>query len=204
MIPSRFLITAVVSVVMITLPGWSEAECSRSDNDAQDPIVYLRGQLQLPEQSRDAACITAAIKHLRSQPSAEATRLLIQYLDFSRPLTAAEQHGFWSQNPDSGIRYPAIATLVSFRKVPVEALLLVVKSSPSELVRRNATTAIMGIFGGEEEQAITLLAHARQTGAPAEAARLSESLQWALRWCSLRRTQCEDALRNANGNNTQD
>lgn len=168
------------------VPGASLGQCGPDPQSmSQEQLLsILRDGIDTPPQERDGACLTFVIRQLENQYSAEATGLLIKYLDFERPLQDAEKAGFIIHGPPTiDNRYPAASALVSFGKRAVPALLAAIANPSSNLVQRNAIYTFMQIFRDEPQTGIKVLREKSLEGSSTQSDRLRDAAQEAQQWC---------------------
>jgi len=176
----------VLVFIVVGAVAGSPGQCgSYPQPMSQEQVLsVLRDSVKAAPQERDGACITFAIRQLENKYSGEATILLVDYLDFARPLDDAEQAGFMSHGPPTiGNRYPATSTLMSFGKPAVPVLLDAIADKASTLVQQNATYTLMEIFREQPEKGIEILRRKSLEGSAVQSARLRAAAQEALRWC---------------------
>jgi hypothetical protein len=161
----------------------------------QELTSFLRASIDVSPEKRDAVCVEFALRHLEYQSSEENAKLLIRYLDFTRPVSQAEHEGFMIHGPMTEANmHPAIGTLATFGKTAVQPLLSVIGDPPSELIAHNAIHALMGVFRDKPTEGIDLLKHQASVFPPSKAANFKDAAQQALQWCGKRyRQQCESA-----------
>ena len=174
------------------------AQCTAlsTDSSADDLIAFLRSLKGRPAETQNRECIQFALEHLEHKPSPDAIAILIDYVDWERPVTKAEQEGFSYQGSRKFIAgtYVASSTLFSFGKVAIPALVSAIKTSESPLIRRNATYTTMMIFRAEPVKGIELLRQEAQASSFPAAANLRAAALSALEWCyGKNRPQCEAA-----------
>jgi len=184
---------------IISLGTLVESQCvllNRSSSP-KDLTSFLRASIEVPPERRDSACIEFALRHLEYQSSEENAKLLVRYLDFSRPLSEAERAGFAIHGLMTETNmHPAIGTLSTFGKTAVPPLLSVIADPPSELVARYAIRALMGVFRDRPFEGIELLRSQASVSPPSKAAKFRDAVQTALQWCGKQhRQQCESAVR---------
>ena len=176
-----------VVVFMVGAVVGSPGQCgSYPQPMSQEQVLsVLRDSTKTAPQERDGACITFAIGQLENKYSDEATVLLVDHLDFARPLEDAEKAGFVTHGaPTIGNRYPATAVLMSFGQQAVPAVLAAIANNSSTLVQQNATYTLVQIFRDQPEKAIDLLkAKSMEAGSPMQSERLRTAAREALRWC---------------------
>lgn len=173
--------------LVIVLPATAKSNCGVLDGQSPptELISFLRvSQALLPAQ-QDRVCITFAIQHLESKPSPEAIAVLIDYLDFERPLSESEQKGCMLHGPPTlpSSNYPAPGSLFSFGKAAVPALLSVIETSRSGTRRRNAIFAIMQVFRDEPMNGIEVIKQRTTELEPSNAANLRSAAREAVQWC---------------------
>jgi hypothetical protein len=192
--------TLLLTIFFLTaVPEGASAECTglNERSSTQELLAFLRTSKDLPRERQDGECLTFAIRHLEYKPSPEAEDLLIDYLDFERPLTQAEKNGFMIHGPiTESNTYPAIGTLFTFGKSAVPALLSSIEASTSETFRRTATHTLMLISRDQPPMGIEYLNQRATDAEPSKAARLREAARIAVQWCGEKyKKQCEAALR---------
>lgn len=183
-------------IFTVALATSLDGECVlKQSSPPQDMISFLEASIDVPPEKRDAACIEFAIRHLEYRSSEDNAKLLIRYLDFTRPLSPAEKEGFTIHGPMTEANmHPAIGVLATFGKTAVPPLLSVIADPPSEPVARNAIHALMGVFRRRPTEAIGLLRSQASVSPPSQAANLRDAAQTALQWCRKQYgQQCESA-----------
>lgn len=165
-------------------------------------LSVLRNSIKTPPQGRDGACITFAIRQLENKYSEEATSLLVDYLDFERPLEDLEKAGFVFHGPPSiENSYPATDTLMSYGMPAVPAVLSAIANTSSTLIQQNATFTLMQIFRDEPQNGIKILREKSLEGSTTQSERLRAAAEEAIRWCGRSHLDaCEAAEKKAIGN----
>src|SRR5215469_13401933 len=99
-------------------------ECTAFDAEDVRPdtfINFLNAQ-QNPTAPND--CVTIAIRRLEPLHAPKAIAPLLRYLDYKRPLTSAEQKGYFFQPIIlRGVLYPTVSALASLGKPALPGLL---------------------------------------------------------------------------------
>ena len=157
---------------------------------------FLSAQRALSPAERDPECIDVAIRYLAYRPSTGTIYVLIQYLDFRRPLSEPEQHGIMLHAPGISSDYPAVSTLITFGKQIAPILVNTIKEPPSVKVRQNATYTLVGLFREEPEQALKLLKQESATSDPVERDQIFSAAKDAVQWCSSKHKQACNAVLN--------
>jgi hypothetical protein len=196
------------AVLILTLSAvsakFSDAQCSTlSASSTTDELAgLLRSSRDVPEDQRDRECINFALQQLSYRRAPEAAPILVDYLDFQRPLTEAEEAGAafhgGGRRSIAGM-YPATGALMQAGQVAVPALLSAITTHDSPLIRRNATFTIMQIYRTQPVEAIQRMKAeeaklARGTGQ----ASLKDAIRNAVQWCEDNlRAKCESAAAGA-------
>jgi hypothetical protein len=174
-------------------------QCKLLNNNtpAKELLSFLQASKDLPKDQQDRECITFAIERLQGKPSQEAISILIEYLDFERPMSDAERQGFMLHGPATfpGSSYPAPGALITFGKDALPALLSRIAVSSSKATDRNATYAVMQIFRDDPLQGIETLNRRAADLAPSQGAdKLKTAAHDAVQWCTeAHRKQCQAA-----------
>lgn len=179
-------------------PQFLSGQCAQLNDStpSEQLISYLRQAQGSQLSGHDGECVVFAIEHLRNKPSTEATTLLIGFLAFRRPLSEAEQQGFFTHAPTTARLFPATSTLASFGPVTIPQLLAAIKNSPSATVQQNAVFTLLHIFPGHHDKAVTLLRDESIVSTPPQAERLHRAIRLAINLCGSQKASCEAA---ANG-----
>jgi len=191
-------ILSLAAVLTIGAPKLALAQCPvlTTNSPADELTAFLRSSKELPAERQDRDCIQFALEQLGSKHSLDAIPVLVDYLDFERPLTEAEREGFSFHGSRKyiGGTYIASSSLFTFGKVAVPALVSAIKTRESPLIRRNATYTIMQVFRAEPFKGIELLEQEALASPPPVAANLRAAVLFALKWCDERnRRRCEAA-----------
>jgi hypothetical protein len=185
------LLIALSCLAPIQLTG-GVGDCpDLTGKDAAAHLEYLRGD----RSKLTAQCVVGAIRYLGGKRYAEASTVLIQYLDYANPVYL-HQPGLRGSIP---YVYPAVDSLVSHGKPVVPELISAIgDASTTEVARRNAAEAIAFIYGASRPDAITALVSAAQAQAPTDpmaSGRLMDQARWLADRCTLTmRNDCENAL----------
>lgn len=193
---TTFVMYLIAVVLLWSAALWAEP-CSQLDINtrAEQLVSFLQGVRQREAENRNAVCIVFALNRLKYRPSTAASGVLVQLLDFHRPLTEPEKNGFFIHSPNDIARnFPAVATLFTFGEVAVIPLVEAIKNSDSAIVRQNAAYTLIGIFRDSPDRAIELLHKEATTTQGLQSQRLRAATMEGLRWCAPRkRPQCEAA-----------
>ncbi len=154
-----------------------------------DHLEYLRG-----DRSKLATkCILAAMDYVGAKRYAQASAVLIQYLDYQDP----GSQGQVGKRASILYAYPAVEALYSLGKPVVPELIAVISgASTIELVRHNAAEAVALIYGTSRPDAIAVLVSAghAQTD-PIASNHLMDQARWlAARCIPAWRNECENAV----------
>ncbi len=170
----------------------------------QSTRVQLINYLQSNSRSEpEWPCIKFALRELgesKGKEAKEAIPVLVDYLDYKRPLSGAEKNGFFLHMPSAEEMYPATGALFSIGQPAIPAMIRVIESSDDPQKHDNAVFVIMQIYRERMPQGIQKLKAASaaraEKGFKLEAQRLNQSAKEALRWCTVNRSECEQALGN--------
>jgi hypothetical protein len=190
--------TSILGLMLfsLTVSQSVAAECTalKPDTPGSDLVDFLRHSLDTPLSVRSTECIEFALEQLNFKRSSDTVPVIVNYLDFERPLTPAEKEGFSFHGGPRNIagRYPATGALMMAGKAAVPALVSAIKTDSSSMVRRNATYTIMQIFRTEPAKGIELLKQEALTSSAQASANLKGAAAIAVQWCNEKqRVQCE-------------
>ncbi len=107
-------------ICVLLLVAVAAADCPIDNRSSHDQLLsFLRASKELPAGQQDRECISFALKRLQNVATDnpdETIAVVISYLDFERPLSEAERHGFGGNSLTLG-RYPAIGTCFLLAKL---------------------------------------------------------------------------------------
>lgn len=199
---STFRVFAIMVFFGIS-SGSALGQCSalKADASTSDLTRFLRQTNSLATSERNTQCVEFALDQLNFKRAPEAVDVLIDYLDFERPLTQAEKEGFSFHGGPRNIggRYPACGALMTIGKPAIPALLSAIKAGKLPMVRRNAAYTIMQIFRTDPVRGIeTLKRETAKSEGGTPKSNLDEAAKTAVQWCDeTQRGQCEAAANGA-------
>ena len=186
---ARYSMTLILLAVQFTHAAICEKVAKSSSAELME---LLKGDLQ----STTPECIEQAVVRLGDFREASAAAVLVNFLDFKRPLNEREKLGInmrWE-------RFPAVGALFSIGKPAIPALLATLRSEKiTEVARQNAIRAVSTIFRDDPPQGVgELRKAAREAKEPTEAARLRSGAESAAALCSDSwRDRCKGELTDA-------
>lgn len=191
----------ILVIFAITIVSGGSLNAQNCDPLRQATSAQLITFLQYNSRSENEwPCIKFALRELgRNKAKAkEAIPVLVDYLDYERPLSEAEKNGFYLHMPSVVEMYPATDALFSLGQPAIPAMIRVIESSDDAQKHENAVFVFMQIYRERMPEGIQKLKAASVSrageGFQLEAQRLKQSAKEALRWCTVNRPACEQAL----------
>jgi hypothetical protein len=196
---TKILWTVVAAISTIYPVCAQNCEILR-DAHAKRMIDYLT---ETSRSEGEAPCIGFAIRRLGDAHARAAIPILIDYLDYKRPLDEGEKNGFYLHAPIVPEMYPAASALFAIGKPSVPYLLEVVEAADThEQKQSNAVCAVMLIYREHMPDGIKLLKETSRSransGDEQKAQRLRDAAKDAVRYCTLTKEDCEKALEDSN------
>jgi hypothetical protein len=116
------ILLIVTAVTLCSLRSFSSAQQCQTlqSHSSEDAIAYLQAQQTI---APNIICVRAAFKVISLLPSEQAIPILLQYIDYKRPLTDIEKKGV-SFTRDPGNLYPAVQILFDLGRDIVEPSLI--------------------------------------------------------------------------------
>ena len=168
--------------------------CTALGSGAESRLIAYLTKARQNEPDKD--CVVLAIRGLGNKKSLRATELLINYLDYKRPLTNEEQAGVWIRTPSRGELYPAVTSLFSIGTGAIPSLLQAIANSERSSVKSdNAIYTLMLIHREDPVAAVKALGSSAATNTGIQAERLSGAAEDAAKLClDDLRPKCMDAI----------
>lgn len=157
--------------------------------DVAAHLEYLRGD----RSTLAAKCIVAAIKYVGGKRYAQASAVLIQYLDYREPGSEL-QGGLRASVPYA---FPAVDALYLLGKPVVPELTAAIASPDApDLIRRHAAETIFLMYGADNPEGISVLVNAAHALTdPMASNRLMDEARWFAGKCLINvRNDCENAV----------
>jgi hypothetical protein len=120
------------------------ANCQNFNVSTADDAALLLGRLTADTTDpNEKQCIEMAIHLVSERRSSKDIEILLPYLSVERVLTPEEQKGFYLYPASPHSQFPAVGALAIEGKPALDPLLSTIATSDSQLVRQNATAAMM-------------------------------------------------------------
>jgi hypothetical protein len=175
--------------------GWcavEECEPLKSATST-DAVNYLE-----QNHSQTAECAKVAFQVILHLPQQEAIPILTKHLGYKRPLTEAEQNGFFARGPYTEVLYPAVQALYDIGGPAESALIDVIARSDEGNIERTNALYTLNLIRHSDVVAIIRMLHERSLsipGTPASGRLDATAQELRRRYCRGKlREACEDAL----------
>lgn len=182
-------------ILFLWLPSMFAAgqDCEALRSGAPSAAVeYLR---HAGDDPAAASCVILAFHQIASLQPEQSIPLLVERIDYKRPLNEGERLGIFMHGDGPNVLYPAVHELAALGKASEPALLHFIADDKdvTKTARENALYTLLLIHHGNALDVVDTLTRERRASEDAAAsARLQTAAEDATKWCDERiRAKCE-------------